>query len=206
MSNKTIIIGIAGPSGSGKSLLANTLLKELCAKQVGVISEDFYYKDLGDMPMSIRDKMNFDHPDALDHGLLKSHLTHLQAGKTVEVPQYDHTTHSRLSKRASIGQHKVIILEGILLFVDPELRALMDILIYVDTPLDICFLRRLERDFKERQRSVESVIQQYQETVRPMYIQFIEPSKRHADIIVPKGGKNIIAIDLIKAKMNELLK
>ena len=149
--------------------------------------------------------MNFDHPEALDHKLLAEHLATLQKGDNVEVPQYDHSSHSRLETTKTVGNHSIIVLEGILLFADPILRELMDILIFVDTPLDICFIRRLQRDTIERKRTVDSIINQYTETVRPMYLQFIEPSKKYADIIVPKGGKNRIAIDMIKAKMNELL-
>lgn len=205
MKNEVIIIGIAGPSGSGKSLLASTIVNELGSSKVVVISEDSYYKDLGDMPMKVRSELNFDHPDSLDHELLKEHLAQLQAGQEVAIPQYDHSTHSRLHETKLISNHTIIVLEGILLFVEPELRDLMDIRIFIDTPLDICFIRRMERDIIERQRSVSSIIKQYIDTVRPMYQQFIEPSKRHADIIVPKGGKNRIAIDIIKAKLNELL-
>lgn len=205
MQNNIVIIGIAGPSGSGKSLLASTIVNELGSSRVVVISEDSYYKDLGSMPQNIRDKLNFDHPDSLDHQLMMSHLAKLQSGQEVEIPEYDHSTHSRLGTTRLIKNYKIIVIEGILLFSDPSLRALMDIRIFVDTPLDICFIRRLERDIIERQRTVESVIKQYISTVRPMYHQFIEPSKRHADIIVPKGGKNRIAIDMIKAKLNELL-
>lgn len=205
MQNNIMIIGIAGPSGSGKSLLASTIVNELGSSRVVVISEDSYYKDLGSMPQNIREKLNFDHPDSLDHQLMLSHLGMLQSGQEVEIPEYDHSTHSRLSTTRLIKNYKIIVIEGILLFSDPSLRALMDIRIFVDTPLDICFIRRLERDIIERQRTVECVIKQYISTVRPMYQQFIEPSKRHADIIVPKGGKNRIAIDMIKAKLNELL-
>ena len=205
MKNEVIIIGIAGPSGSGKSLLASTIVNELGSSKVVVISEDSYYKDLGDMPSKVRAELNFDHPDSLDHSLLFKHLELLQAGQEVAIPQYDHSTHARLSTTKVINNHTIIVLEGILLFVDPALRSLMDMRIFIDTPLDICFIRRLERDIAERQRTVSSVIKQYIETVRPMYQQFIEPSKRHADIIVPKGGKNRIAIDIIKAKLNELL-
>lgn len=205
MQNNIVIIGIAGPSGSGKSLLASTIVNELGSSRVVVISEDSYYKDLGSMPQNIRDKLNFDHPDSLDHQLMMSHLAMLQSGQEVKIPEYDHSTHSRLDTTRLIKNYKIIVIEGILLFSDPSLRALMDIRIFVDTPLDICFIRRLERDIIERQRTVESVIKQYISTVRPMYHQFIEPSKRHADIIVPKGGKNRIAIDMIKAKLNELL-
>lgn len=206
MQNKVMIIGIAGPSGSGKSLLASTIVNELGSSRVVVISEDAYYKDLGDMPHNIKAELNFDHPDSLDHQLLMKHLAILQSGKEVAIPQYDHATHQRLPSTSLIQNHSIIVLEGILLFNDLKLRELMDMRVFVDTPLDICFIRRLERDIIERNRSVESVIKQYIKTVRPMYQQFIEPSKRHADIIVPKGGKNRIAIDMIKAKINELLK
>lgn len=200
-----VIIGVAGPSGSGKSLLASTIVKELGSKKVVVITEDAYYKDLGDMPQNIRSECNFDHPDSLDHGLLLQHLKILREGKEVAIPQYDHSTHQRLDSKKIISNHTIIVLEGILLLYEPKLRDLMDIKIFVDTPLDICFIRRLERDIVERNRTVESVIKQYVKTVRPMYQQFIEPSKRNADIIIPKGGKNRIAIDMIKAKLNELL-
>lgn len=205
MKNSVVIIGIAGPSGSGKSLLASTIVNELGSSKVVVISEDSYYKDLGDMPFKVRAELNFDHPDSLDHSLLVQHLGLLQSCQQVAIPQYDHSTHARLKETRIIKNHTIIVLEGILLFVEPELRNLMDMRIFVDTPLDICFIRRLERDIAERQRSVHSIIKQYIATVRPMYQQFIEPSKRHADIIVPKGGKNRIAIDIIKAKLNELL-
>lgn len=205
MKNNVIIIGIAGPSASGKSLLANTIVNELGSDQVVVISEDSYYKDLGDMPFEERTRINYDHPDALDHDLLAKHLSDLQKGNTVEVPRYDHTNHKRLPETKTVGKHCIIVLEGILLFVEAHLRDLMDIRIFMDAPLDICLLRRLRRDIIERNRSLESILEQYQETVRPMYLQFIEPSKRYADIIVPRGGENRIAIEMIKAKMRELL-
>lgn len=157
------------------------------------------------MPKNIKAQLNFDHPDSLDHNLLLQHLEVLQSGEEVAIPEYDHSTHERLKSTTVIKNHSIIVLEGILLLSEPKLRDLMDIKIFVDTPLDICFIRRLERDIFERDRTVESIIQQYIETVRPMYQKFIEPSKRHADIIIPKGGKNRIAIDLIKAKLQELL-
>lgn len=204
--DQIMIIGVAGPSGSGKSLLASTIVKELGSSKVVVISEDSYYKDLGDMPKNIKAQLNFDHPDSLDHSLLLEHLEILQSGKEVAIPEYDHASHERLKSTTLIKNHQIIVLEGILLLNDSKLRDLMDIKIFVDTPLDICFIRRLERDITERERSPASVIKQYIKTVRPMYQQFIEPSKRHADIIVPKGGKNRIAIDLIKAKLQDLLK
>ena len=205
MKNNLMIIGIAGPSASGKSLLAYTIVNELGSDQVVVISEDSYYKDLGNMPFEDRAKINYDHPDAFDHHLLYEQLLELQRGNTIQVPRYDHTQHQRLKETKTVGQHRIIVLEGILLFIEPMLRDLMDIRIFMDTPLDICLLRRLRRDIVERQRTLDSVLEQYQETVRPMYLQFVEPSKRYADIIVPRGGENRIAIEMIQAKMRELL-
>lgn len=206
MKNNIIIIGISGASASGKSLLANTLVNELGSDQVVVISEDSYYKDFSKLSFEEREKINFDHPDAFDHSLLRQHLNALQNGEVIEVPTYDFTKHARGVETRSIGRHTIIVLEGILLFVEKYLRHLMDIQIFMDTPLDICLLRRITRDVLARNRTVQSVIDQYESTVRPMYLQFIEPSKRYADIIIPRGGENRIAIDLIKAKMRELLK
>jgi len=201
----TIIIGISGASASGKSLLANTIVNELGSDQVVVISEDSYYKDHSNIPFEERAKINYDHPDSLDHELLYTHLKELQEGKTVNVPIYNHSLHVREKDSRVIGQHAIIVLEGILLFVEQPLRELMDIRIFMETSLDICLIRRLKRDIKERGRSLDSVLSQYEETVRPMFLQFIDPSKRYADVIVPRGGGNRIAIDLIKAKMRELL-
>lgn len=201
-----ILIGISGASASGKSLLANTIVKELGSDQVVVISEDSYYKDHSDMPFEERNKINYDHPDSIDHDLLYNHLMQLQKGLNVHIPIYNHSLHTREKETKLIGQHTIIVLEGILLFVEQKLRELMDIRIFMETALDICLIRRLKRDIKERGRSLDSVLKQYEETVRPMYLQFIDPSKRYADIIVPRGGNNRIAIDMIKAKMRELLK
>jgi uridine kinase len=201
----TIIIGISGASASGKSLLANTIVNELGSDQVVIISEDSYYKDHSNIPFEERAKINYDHPDAFDHELLFKHLMQLQQGKSVEIPIYNHSQHIREKESRPIGKHAIIVLEGILLFVEQKLRELMDIRIYMETSLDICLIRRLKRDIKERGRSLDSVLKQYEETVRPMYMQFIDPSKRYADLIVPRGGGNRIAIDMIKAKMRELL-
>ena len=205
MTQKTIIIGIAGASASGKSLLANTIVNELGSDQVVVISEDSYYKDHSNIPFEERTKINYDHPNSLDHELLYQHLLELQKGQPVEVPIYNHSMHLRDKETRTIGQHTIIVLEGILLFVEQQLREIMDIRIFMETALDICLIRRMKRDMNERGRSLDSVISQYEETVRPMYLQFIEPSKRYADIIVPRGGGNRIAIDMIQAKMRELL-
>lgn len=201
----TIIIGISGASASGKSLLANTIVSELGSDQVVIISEDAYYKDHSNIPFEERAKVNYDHPDAFDHELLFNHLIQLQQGNSVEIPIYNHSLHIRDKETRPIGQHRIIVLEGILLFVEKKLRELMDIRIYMETSLDICLIRRLKRDIKERDRTLDSVLKQYEETVRPMYLQFIDPSKRYADVIVPRGGGNRIAIDMIKAKMRELL-
>lgn len=205
MSKKVIIIGISGATASGKSLLANTIVNELGSDRVIVISEDSYYKDHSNIPFEQRATINYDHPDSLDHELLHQHLLQLQAGKSVNVPIYDYSLHVREKQTRAIGQHSIIVLEGILLFVEKELRELMDIRIFMETALDICLMRRLKRDIKERGRSLDAVLKQYEDTVRPMYLQFIEPAKRYADIIVPRGGENRIAIDMIKAKMRELL-
>lgn len=200
-----IIIGISGASASGKSLLANTIVNELGSDQVVIISEDSYYKDHSGIPFEERAKINYDHPDAFDHELLVNHLIQLQEGKSIEIPIYNHSQHIRDKETRPVGKHAIIVLEGILLFVERKLRELMDIRIYMETSLDICLIRRLKRDIKERDRSLDSVLKQYEETVRPMYLQFIDPSKRYADLIVPRGGGNRIAIDMIKAKMRELL-
>ena len=205
MQGKMIIVGIVGPSVSGKSLLANTIVDELGSSQVVIISEDAYYKDRSHLSYPERCKINYDHPDAFEHDLLCHHLQQLQNGETVHIPVYDFAEHLRLNKTKTIGQHQIIIVEGILLFADPQLREMIDIRIFIDAPLDICLIRRLKRDLTERQRQLESVLQQYQDTVRPMYLQFIEPCKKYADIIVPHGGANRIAIEVIQAKMRELL-
>ncbi|MDV7103976.1 uridine kinase [Vibrio sp. TH_r3] len=204
-----VIVGIAGASASGKSLIASTIYKELKAKvgdhQIGVITEDCYYKDQSNLSMEERIKTNYDHPNALDHDLLCDHLEQLMSGNTVEIPEYSYTEHTRVEETTTFTPKKVIILEGILLLTEPRLRALMHASIFMDTPLDICLLRRLTRDVQERDRTMESVLKQYQKTVRPMFMQFIEPSKQYADIIVPRGGKNRIAIDVLKAHIAKLL-
>jgi uridine kinase len=205
MSKQTIILGIAGPSASGKSLLANTIVNGLGSDQVVIITEDSYYKDNSHLPFEAREKINYDHPDAFDHALLVEHIKQLQAGKSVQIPIYSHSKHVRLAETRQVGGHSIIIVEGILLFSEETLRELMDIRIFMSAPLDVCLIRRLKRDVVERHRSVESVLLQYETTVRPMYLQFIEPSSRYADLIVPRGGENHIAIDTIQAKIRELL-
>src|SRR4029077_13442177 len=201
-----ILIGIAGGSGSGKTLVARTIIRELGSDRVVVIDQDSYYKNLDDIPLRDRDARNFDHPDAFDGELLKRHVRDLLDGRKIEQPIYDYAQHRRLAETRTIGDHMVIVLEGILIFVDPELRALMDIKLFVDADHDVRFIRRLKRDLVERGRSVDSIIRQYEESVRPMHMQFVDPSKRHADVIIPEGGHNKVAIDLVKTKIRELLR
>jgi uridine kinase len=202
---KGILIGISGASGSGKTLIANTIMKSIGSSRVTMIQEDSYYKDLTHIPFDKRTGKNFDHPEAFDHQLLADHLKQLLDGKSISHPIYDYKTHSRLPETKTVGPHRVIILEGILILNEPALRDLMDIQVFVDTMPDICFIRRLERDIAERGRDVPSIIKQYMETVRPMYFQFIEPSKRYADLIIPRGGKNFVAIDILTTKIKDLL-
>jgi uridine kinase len=206
MTNAVMIIGIAGASASGKSLLANTLAKEIGSNKVVVIPQDSYYRDRSDIPLSEREKINYDHPDAFDHDLMIKHISELQKGHEIKLPQYNFAKHCRETATKAIKNYHIVIMEGILLFTEPTIRKMMDVRIFMDTPLDICLIRRLRRDIAQRGRTLESVIEQYENTVRPMYLQFIEPSKRYADIIVPRGGENRIAIDMIKAKFLELLK
>lgn len=200
-----MVIGISGASASGKTLLANTIVDGLGSCKVVIISEDSYYKDLKHLPLEERAKINFDHPDSLDHDLFCEHLDQLLAGEDVEIPIYNHAEHLRCEETRTVSSRTIIVLEGILLFYEKALRERMDIRIFMETALDTCLVRRLRRDIIERKRSIESVLEQYEKTVRPMYLQFIEPSKRYADLIVPHGGENRIAIEMVQAKMRELL-
>ncbi|HDZ6741574.1 TPA: uridine kinase [Mannheimia haemolytica] len=205
-----VVIAIAGASASGKSLIASTIYKELKNElgtdNIGIISEDAYYRDQSHLTMEERIKTNYDHPNSMDHHLLVEHLRQLKQGNAIEIPEYDYTEHNRKTTTKHFEPKKIIILEGILLLTDENIRNDINVSIFVDAPLDICFIRRLQRDMVERGRSMESVISQYRKTVRPMFLQFIEPSKQYADIIVPKGGKNRIAIDILKAQIKQLLK
>ena len=204
--SRNILIGIAGGSGSGKTLVARSIIRDLGSTRVAIIDQDSYYRDLDDIPIADRDLRNFDHPDAFDNELLKEHIKQLIAGKSIEQPIYDYTRHARLKETKTIGDHVVIVLEGILIFVDEELREMMDIKLFIDADPDIRLVRRIERDVRERGRAIESILRQYQATVRPMHLQFVEPSKRYADLIVPEGGHNRVAIDLMKVKIKDLLR
>ncbi len=200
-----ILIGIAGGSGSGKTMVAQRIFDELGSDKVIIIQQDSYYKDLSGMPFEQRKQQNFDHPDAFDHELLISQLRDLLAGKSIHQPIYDYAIHSRKPETRRLGEHVIIVLEGILILHDPRLRELMDIKVYVDTADDVRLIRRIRRDVTERQRSLDSILAQYENSVRPMHLQFVEPTKRYADIIVPEGGYNWVAIDLLTTKIRSLL-
>jgi len=200
-----MIIGISGGTGSGKTTVAQKIISSVGDANVVYLQQDSYYRNLGDMPLDLRHRVNYDHPDAFDTELLINHLEALRAGESIEQPTYDYATHSRRTATIHLDPQPVIVVEGILVFVNPQLRALMDLKIFVDTDADIRFIRRLDRDVNERGRSVESIITQYTTTVRPMHLQFVEPSKRYADIIIPEGGFNDVGIDLITGKIKAFL-
>ena len=198
-----MVIGICGGTGSGKTTVAHKIL-DAVRDRVVYIQHDHYYKDLSHLPLEDRHRLNFDHPDALDTDLLVRHVRALKAGQPVERPVYDFTVHTRRSETVRIEPKPAILLEGILIFEHAALRSLMDIKIFVDTDADLRFIRRLERDITERGRSVESVIHQYLETVRPMHLEFVEPSKRYADVIIPEGF-NPVSVDLVVEKIKGML-
>ncbi len=200
-----ILIGIAGGSGSGKTLVAKRIVEELGSDKVIIIQQDSYYNDLGYLTLEERKKQNFDHPDAFDHQYLIAQLKDLLVGKSIDQPIYDYAIHSRKKETRRIGEHVIIVLEGILILLDPGLRRLMDIKVYVDTDADVRLIRRIRRDVTERDRSLESILDQYENSVRPMQLQFVEPTKRYADIILPEGGFNLVAVDLLKTKIQALL-
>jgi uridine kinase len=200
-----MIIGICGGTGSGKTTVANRILESVSKDEVVFLQQDSYYRNLDQLPLDIRNVVNFDHPDAIDNDLLVEHLRALKQGRSVELPLYDFKTHSRREETLHVEPQPIIIIEGILIFAEPRLLGEMDIKVYVDTPDDIRFIRRLSRDVAERGRTVESVIEQYLSTVRPMHTQFVEPSKRCADVIIPEGGHNLVSISLISGRIRERL-
>jgi len=200
-----VIIGVAGGTGSGKTTVAQNILDRVGAEHIGYIPHDAYYKDLQHLSKSERAKVNFDHPDSLETSLLIQHLQQLRRGNPVEIPVYDFTIHTRTDKTEHIEPAPIILVEGILIFVEPELRDEFDVKLFIDTDADIRFIRRLRRDIHERGRSSESVIQQYLKTVRPMHLEFVEPSKRYADVIIPEGGFNEVAIEMVAARIRGLL-
>ncbi len=200
-----LVLGIAGGTGSGKTTVANVILERVGTENIALLPHDAYYKDLKDLPPVQRAQVNFDHPDSLETELLVEHVRALRAWEPVDIPVYDFTTHSRTTKTCRVEPQPVILVEGILIFAEPALRELFDVKIFVDTAPDLRFIRRLKRDILERGRTVESVIHQYETTVRPMHLEFVEPSKRHADVIIPEGGHNAAAMDMVVARIESLL-
>ena len=200
-----LVIGLAGGTGSGKTTVASAVLKRVGRNRIAFLAHDAYYRDISHLPIEERRQINFDHPDSLETELLVEHIHQLKEWKPVEMPVYDFTTHTRTTRTVHIEPHPVILVEGILIFYEAALRPLFDVKIYVDTDADLRFIRRLQRDIVERGRTTESVVQQYLETVRPMHMEFVEPSKRYADVIIPEGGMNMVALDMVTARIEALL-
>ncbi|QHS22848.1 uridine kinase [Virgibacillus sp. MSP4-1] len=205
MSEKPVVIGVAGGTGSGKTTVTRSIHQHFVDKSILIIEQDYYYKDQSHIPLEERLNTNYDHPLAFDNNLLIEHLKKLINGESIEKPVYDYKLHTRSDKVIPVEPRDVIIIEGILVLEDKSLRDLMDIKVFVDTDADIRIIRRLMRDIKERGRSIESVIEQYENVVRPMHLQFVEPTKRYADIIIPEGGQNLVAIDLMTTKVRSIL-
>lgn len=202
---RRLLIGVAGGSASGKTMVAERITAELGTRQIVIIKQDSYYRDLAPLPPEERRKQNFDHPDAFDRDLLLTHLRILLEGGEIQMPVYDFRQHLRLKRTVKVGSCQIVILEGILILEDPLLRALMDIKVYIDTDPDIRLVRRIRRDVTQRGRTIVSVLDQYEASVRPMHLQFVEPSKRYADVIIPEGGHNEVAIDLLVTKVRAIL-
>jgi uridine kinase len=200
-----LVIGLAGGTGSGKTTVASAIRARVGAGRIAYVPHDAYYRSLADFPNTPPDQINWDHPDSLATELMIEHVTALKAGRAVELPVYDFTTYSRTPRTLHVEPQPIIIVEGILIFADAALRALFDVKIFVEADADTRFIRRLQRDIAERGRTVESVIQQYLRTVRPMHLEFVEPSKRYADVIIPEGGYNQVAMDLVVARIETLL-
>lgn len=201
----SMVVGIAGGSGSGKTTLADLIIKSMGDDKIAYIPHDAYYRDQKHLPFEVRVKVNYDHPDSLETDLMIRQICQLLEGEAIEMPVYDFTTHSRKEETVHVEPKPVILVEGILIFTEKALRDLFDAKIFVDTDPDIRFIRRLTRDIEERGRTVKSVVEQYLRTVRPMHLEFVEASKRYADIIVPEGGLNLVALDMVIARLQALL-
>ena len=201
-----VVIGVAGGSGSGKTTVVREIVRALGQDAVTVIEHDAYYLDRSAVPPEHRLAINYDHPDALETELLVAHLRALRAGQSVEVPLYDFAAHTRQAGTRTVQPRSVVIVEGILILAEPGLRDLMDIRVFVDTDPDIRFIRRLMRDLRKRSRSVDDVVKQYLDTVQPMHLEFVEPSKRHAHVIIPEGGQNRVAVDMLITKIRSVLR
>lgn len=207
MNNRSpLVIGIAGGSGSGKTTVAQTILQRVGPDRISFLQHDAYYKDLSGLPPIQRAEVNFDHPNSLETELLTQHILKLKSGQPAEVPIYDFSTHSRTERTYTVQPRGVILVEGILLFTEATLRELFTVKIFVDTDPDLRFIRRLERDISERGRTLEMVVKQYLSTVRPMHLEFVEPSKRYADVVIPEGGFNAAALDMVVARIETMLK
>ncbi len=204
MADASVVIGVAGGSGSGKTTVVRRIVESLGDGQVTVLEHDRYYRDRSDLRLEERAALNYDHPDSLETDLLVRHVEALRAGREVEVPTYDFARYARKASTDTARPRRAIIVEGILIFADPPLRNLMDVKVFVDTDDDARFIRRLQRDVAERGRTMDSVIEQYLNTVKPMHLEFVEPSKRYADIIVPQGGHNTVAIDMLLTLIRSL--
>jgi len=202
---KPLVIGIAGGTGSGKTTVAQTILRRVGADRIAFLPHDAYYRSLRHLSLSERQKINYDHPDSLETELMIAHLRRLLDGLAIELPVYDFASHLRLTETVRVEPQRIILVEGILIFYEVELRKLFDVKIFVDTDADIRFIRRLQRDISERGRTAESVVRQYLETVRPMHMEFVEPSKRNADVIIPEGGFNAVALDMVVSRVEALL-
>lgn len=200
----TYVVGVAGGTGSGKTTVAETIVETLDPAQVAIVQHDHYYRDRPDLTYEQRCELNFDHPDSLETELLVTHLERLKSGEPVDTPLYDFKTHHRSEETLRVEPKPVIVVEGILVFVDERIRDLLDLKLFVDTPADIRVFRRIRRDLEQRGRTFTSVREQYYATVRPMHLQFVEPSKSYADLIIPEGGRNKVALDLIMAKLKSL--
>jgi len=200
-----VVIGIAGGSGSGKTTVLQNIIDELGADPIAILDHDAYYQDLSHLSPEERSGFNFDHPNALETDLMREHLDRLIEGESIEKPVYDFTTHTRKTETETIDPRPVIIIEGILVLAEPALEERMDIKIFVDAADDIRLMRRIRRDLQERERSIDGILRQYERTVRPMHLEFVEPSKREADVIIPRGGHNQVAIEMVMSRIQDLL-
>jgi len=202
--DRPITIGVAGGSGAGKSTVARVILQRIGAENIAYVPHDSYYRDLSDLPRQQRALINFDHPDSLDSDLFIDHIHRLQTGQSIDIPIYDFSTHSRTSEVRVVQPQRVILVEGILIFAEERWRDLFDVRIFVETDDDVRFIRRLQRDIAERGRTIDSVINQWMQTVRPMHLEFVEPSKRYAHVIIPEGGLNEVAMEMVIARIQSL--
>lgn len=205
MSSMPIVFGVAGGTASGKTTVARQILDRVGARHIAYLPHDAYYRDLSHLPMEQRAQQNVDHPDALESDLLARHIRELRQGRPVPLPVYDFATYTRLPETVSVEPASVILVDGILIFAEPELRNLMDIKVFVDTDADIRLIRRIQRDTRERGRTLSSVVFQYLDTVRPMDLEFVQPSRRYADIIIPGGGQNRVAIEMVVSRLQAIL-